>query len=143
VVRVEVLGGVERRRRWSAGEKLAVVTASLEPDAVVSEVARRFDVTRQQVYDWRRAARRGELGAPGGVVGFLEVVAGFPTNAPASATEAVPVTEAADRAASAANATVTRAVMVEIGLAGGRLLRVPVGLPTGELRRLIGAVEGA
>lgn len=76
-------------------------------------------------------------------MGFLEVVAGFPTNAPASATEAVPVTEAADRAASAANATVTRAVMVEIGLACGRLLRVPVGLPTGRLRRLIGAVEGA
>ena len=142
-MRVEVLGGVERRRRWSAGEKLAVVTASLEPDAVVSEVARRFDVTRQQVYDWRRAARRGELGALGGVVGFLEVVAGLPTNAPASATEAVPITEAADSAASAADATVTRAVMVEIGLAGGRLLRVPAGLPTGELRRLIGAVEGA
>ncbi len=142
-MRVEVLGGVERRRRWSAGEKLAVVMASLEPDAVVSEVARRFDVTRQQVCDWRRAARRGELGAPGGVVGFLEVVAGLPTNAPASATEAVPITEAADSATSAANATVTRAVMVEIGLAGGRLLRVPAGLPTGELRRSIGAVEGA
>lgn len=142
-MRVEVLGGVERRRRWSAGEKLAVVMASLEPDAVVSDVARRFDVTRQQVYDWRRAARRGELGGPGGVVGFLEVVAGLPTNAPASATETVPITEAADRATSAASATVTRAVMVEIGLAGGRLLRVPAGLPTGELRRLIGAVEGA
>jgi transposase-like protein len=34
---------------------------------VVTNVARRFDVTRQQVYDWRRAARRGELGMPGGV----------------------------------------------------------------------------
>jgi len=142
-VRVEVLGGVERRRRWSAGEKLAVVAASLEPDAVVSEVARRFDATRQQVYDWRRAARRGELGAPGGVVGFLKVVAGLPANAPVSAAEAVPITEAADSATSAANAPVTPAVMVEIGLAGGRLLRVPAGLPTGELRRLIRAVEGA
>ena len=139
-MRGEVLSGVERRRRWSAGEKLAVVMASLEPDAVVSEVARRFDVTRQQVYDWRRAARRGELGASGGVLGFLEVVAGSPS---ATGSEAVPITEAADRAASAVNATVTQAVMVEIGLAGGRLLRVPAGLPTGELRRLIGAVEGA
>jgi transposase len=117
--------------------------ASLEPNAVVSEVARRFDVTRQQVYDWRRAARRGELGAPGGVLGFLEVVAGLPTNGPASATGAMPITEAADSATSAVNATVTRTVMVEIGLAGGRLLRVPAGLPTGEVRRLIGAVEGA
>ncbi len=75
-MRGEVLGGVERRRRWSVGEKLAVAMASLEPGAVVSDVARRFDVTRQQVYDWRRAARRGDLGMPGGVVGFVEVVAG-------------------------------------------------------------------
>ena len=70
-MRGEVPGGVERRRRWSVGEKLAVAMASLEPGAVVSGVARRFDVTRQQVYDWRRAARRGDLGTPGGVVGFV------------------------------------------------------------------------
>lgn len=76
-MRGEVLGRVERRRRWSADEKLAVVTASLEPGAVVATVARQFDVTRQQVYDWRRAARRGELGTPGGVVGFMEVAAGL------------------------------------------------------------------
>lgn len=31
-------------------------------------------MTRQQVYDWRRAARRGDLGMRGGVVGFVEVV---------------------------------------------------------------------
>jgi transposase len=68
-MRGEVLGRVERRRGWSVEDKLAVVMASLEPGAVVSTVARRFDVTRQQVYDWRRAARRGELGTPGGVVG--------------------------------------------------------------------------
>ena len=105
--------------------------ASLEPDAVVSEVARRFDVTRQQVYDWRRAARQGELGTPGGVVGFLEVVAGPAMSDPAVEAEAAPV------ARTPASAT------VEIGLAGGRLLRVPVGLPTAELQRLIGAVEGA
>jgi transposase len=130
-VRGEVLGKVERRRRWSANEKLAVVMASLEPDAVVSEVARRFDVTRQQVYDWRRAARQGELGTPDGVVGFLEVVAGPATSDPAVESEAAPI------ARTPASAT------VEIGLAGGRLLRVPVGLPTAELQRLIGAVEEA
>jgi hypothetical protein len=32
---------------------------------------------------------------------------------------------------------------VEIVLVGGRVLRTPAGLPTAELRRLIGAVEGA
>jgi transposase-like protein len=38
-MRGEVLGRVERRRRWSVEEKLAVVMASLEPGAVVSTVA--------------------------------------------------------------------------------------------------------
>jgi len=78
------------------------------------------------------------------VLGFLEVVAGSaPASGSGSGTEAVPITEVADSGTSAANATVTGVVMVEIGLAGGRLLRVPAGLPTGELRRLIGAEEGA
>jgi len=57
-----------------------VVMASLEPDAVVATVARRFDVTRQQIYDWRRAARQGDLGLPGGVVGFVEVIADAPAH---------------------------------------------------------------
>jgi transposase len=79
--------------------------ASLEPGAVVTNVARRFDVTRQQVYDWRRAARRGELGMPGGVMGFVEVVAG-------------PQGAASDRAMAAPGVT------VEIVLVGGRVLRL-------------------
>lgn len=123
-VRGEVLGRIERRRRWSAEEKLAVVMASLEPGAVVTNVARRFDVTRQQVYDWRRAARRGDLGMPGGVMGFVEVVAG-------------PQGAASDSAMAAPGVT------VEIVLVGGRVLRTPADLPAADLRRLIGAVEGA
>ena len=141
-VRGEVLGRIERRRRWSAEEKLAVVMASLEPGAVVSNVARRFDVTRQQVYDWRRAARRGELGMPGGLMGFVEVVAGPPGDDPATGGEAALIGAAPDRAPTAA-AMATPGVTVEIVLVGGRVLRAPADLSTGELRRLIGAVEGA
>jgi transposase len=141
-MRGEVLGRIERRRRWSAEEKLAVVMASLEPGAVVTNVARRFDMTRQQVYDWRRAARRGELGMPGGVMGFVEVVAGPQADDPATGSEAALIGAAPDRAPTAA-AMATPGVTVEIVLVGGRVLRAPADLPTGELRRLIGAVEGA
>jgi transposase len=141
-VRGEILGRIERRRRWSVEEKVAVVMASLEPDAVVSNVARRFDVTRQQIYDWRRAARRGELGMPGGVMGFVEVIAGPPGDDPATGAEAALIGAVPDSAPTAA-AMVTPGVTVEIVLVGGRVLRAPSGLPTGELRRLIGAVEGA
>jgi transposase len=141
-MRGEVLGRVERRRRWSAEEKFAVVMASLEPGAVVTNVARRFDMTRQQVYDWRRAARRGELGMPGGVMGFVEVIAGPLTDdpAPRAETEAI---AAAPASATTAAATAAPGMTVEIVLVGGRVLRVPADLPPDELRRLIGAVEGA
>ena len=57
--RVEVItGGGGRRRRWSNGEKSRAVEASLEPGAVVSEVARQYGATPQQLFTWRREARR-------------------------------------------------------------------------------------
>jgi transposase len=37
---IEVITSVERRRRWSAAEKERLVSASLEPGASVSAVAR-------------------------------------------------------------------------------------------------------
>jgi transposase len=56
--RIELLTGPGRRRRWSAEEKARVVEETLEPGARVSEVARRWQVCPQQVFAWRRAARR-------------------------------------------------------------------------------------
>ena len=50
---MEILTGPERCRRRPAREKFAIVRASLEPGAVIADVARRFGVTRQQVYRWR------------------------------------------------------------------------------------------
>lgn len=142
-MRGEVLGRVERRRRWSIRDKLAVVVASLEPGAIVSDVARRFDVTRQQVYDWRRAARRGDLGMRGGVVGFVEVVPGPALDTPSVEGAAEPISVVPDGAPVAAEAMAAPDMTVEIVLVGGRVLRVQAALPTVELRRLIGAVEGA
>ena len=141
-LRGEVLGRVERRRRWSIRDKLAVVVASREHGAVVSDVARRFDVTRQQVYDWRRAARRGDLGVGGGVVGFVEVVPGPALDTPS--VEGAPglIGVAPDSAPVAAEEPSAADMTVEIVLVGGRVLRAPAGLPTAGLRRLIGAVEG-
>jgi transposase len=48
--RVEVITGVERRRRWSAREKLAIVAESMTDGAVVSEVARRHGISPQQLF---------------------------------------------------------------------------------------------
>ena len=56
--RVEVLTGPGRRRRWSADEKARIVAEALVPGARVSEVARRWQICSQQVFDWRRTMRQ-------------------------------------------------------------------------------------
>jgi transposase len=87
--RVEVLTGTPRRRRWSAGEKAAIVAESFAPGAVASTVALRHGLHRNQLYMWRRELRSGALGntgAPG--LDFVPVVA---ERRPASGTGAIEI----------------------------------------------------
>src|ERR1700732_2401918 len=57
MARVEVISGIERRRRWSEEQKRAIVAESFVPGAVVSEVARRADISPGQIYRWRQEVR--------------------------------------------------------------------------------------
>lgn len=59
---VEVLGA-ERRRRWSAAEKVAMVRETYEPGMTVSLVARKHGVNPNQVFHWRKLERIGALTA--------------------------------------------------------------------------------
>ena len=59
-MRVEVLGGVERRRRWSQDDKVRIVEETLVPGAKVTEVARRNGIAASVVFTWRRQARTVE-----------------------------------------------------------------------------------
>ena len=58
VRRLEVITGTGRRRRFSDDDKARVVEETLLPGAVVSEVARRHGLMPQQVFTWRRQARK-------------------------------------------------------------------------------------
>src|ERR1700722_11129185 len=62
--RIEILTGPARRRRWSADEKARIVAKTLVPGARVSEVARRWQMSPQQVFAWRHAARRDAATTP-------------------------------------------------------------------------------
>ena len=56
--RLEIFTGAGRRRAWMAEQKAAIVAESLEDGAPVSQIARRHGLTPQQVFAWRRQARR-------------------------------------------------------------------------------------
>ena len=76
--RIEVITGVERRRKWSAQEKAAIVAECLAEGAVVSEVARRHGLNPQQVFSWRarlRDAIKGPAPPSDATLAFVPAVA--------------------------------------------------------------------
>jgi len=52
---------VERRRRWSDEEKLAILKETTEPGAIMAVVARRHGIGTGQLYTWRRQLLRGAM----------------------------------------------------------------------------------
>ena len=65
--------GVERRRRWTDEAKLAILGEVGVNGWTVSDVARRHDVTRQHIYQWRGEMRRKGLWPAADAAVFLPV----------------------------------------------------------------------
>lgn len=74
VQRFEVFTGSGRRRRWPDEVKALIVAESCRPGETVCGVARRHGLLPQQLFAWRRLARRGGL-ARDAVPLFAQVVA--------------------------------------------------------------------
>ena len=58
---------VERRRRWSDEQKLAILKETTLPGALVASVARRHGIGTAQLYTWRKQLLRGAM------AGFMPV----------------------------------------------------------------------
>jgi len=128
--RVEILTGRERRRRWSAADKLRIVAETEEPGACVKQVAARHDVYPGLLFTWRRQVREGRL-AQSQVPMFI----------PVETERSVPP------AISPPPASPTRAVAVAVGrieieLGDGSRVRVDDGVSLVTLRRVISALRG-
>lgn len=124
-MRGEVLG-LERRRRWSDDQKLALILEVGVRGATVTQVAQRHEITRQQIYAWRHELKRKGLWPVEEGPVFLPVElpsAGEPERV-------VPVEEPTTGS-------------VEIVLRNGRQLRVMGALADAALSRLIRLVESA
>jgi len=133
--RVEVLTGPGRRRRWSAEEKAQIVAEAMAPGATVSEVARRWQLSSQQVFGWRREALAGLLALPAGTpVAGPPVPAFVPILAEPAVLPAVPARVPAPEAASGP--------MIEVEVAGA-VVRVPAGVDAALLTSVLRAVRAS
>lgn len=124
-MRVEILGA-ERRRRWGDEKKLDIVMSVGVDGATVTEVARRHDVTRQQIYTWRCELKGKGLLLPSAGPVFLPVD--------------MPVARSPSGMHKDADGLSAK---VELQLCCGRSLRFGRDIDTAILTRLIRAVEAA
>jgi len=58
---VEVITSVQRRRRWTAEQKKAMVEEAEQPGNSISSVARKYEVHPNQLFRWRRLIHEGAL----------------------------------------------------------------------------------
>ena len=61
VSRLEVIEGASGRRQRTREERARIAAESLLPGVRVSDIARKYDATRWQIYTWRKRLRKGEL----------------------------------------------------------------------------------
>jgi transposase len=126
-VTVEIITGVERRRRWRVEEKLRIVAELEAPGACFAEIARRHDVSRGLLWNWRRQVRSGTLG-------------------PASGVQFLPVQMLAEQPAADLPRPVKPAsradAAVEIALPDGTTVRVGRDASAAILRRVLGVLRG-
>lgn len=82
--RLEIFTGAGRRREWLPEEKARIVAESYETAESVSAVARRYALSPQQLFAWRRAARlpAAEPAAPEPL--FVPAVVAGPRSEPAA-----------------------------------------------------------
>src|ERR1700676_5520972 len=122
--RIEVITGVERRRRWSWDQKRAIVEESLAPHASAAAIARRHGIGTGQLYTWRRQL-------------LTRQVADTPRFA------RVEVAVAPPRLTGPIASPVTgTAGTIEIKLADGTLVRVNADVDEPALRRVLGVLRG-
>ena len=125
---MEIIIGADRRRRWRFEEKLRIVAETEQPGASFAAVARRYEISRGLLWNWRQQVRRSAL-APEPMPMFVPVQITpdpplmLPSPNPAQ------VTSPAEDA------------RVEITLPDGTCVRVGTSVGLANLRRIMTAVR--
>jgi transposase len=67
-----VLAGLERHRRYSVEQKIAIVGESYQPGVLMRDVMARYGLASSVIYTWRKQAREGRFG--GGMFAPVAIV---------------------------------------------------------------------
>ena len=131
---MEIITGVERRRQWRDEEKLRILAELNQPGVKFSEVARRHEVSRGLLWQWRDAQRRGRLVA--------ETPAFLPLQAvPELAAPAPPGGSGSSPCAGPPAVEDEPDERIEIVLPDGTAVRVAATISTATLRRVLVALR--
>ena len=131
---MEIITGVERRRRWRVEEKLRIVAECEQPGASLARVARQHDVSSGLLWNWRRQARRGLL--------RVELTPNFfPVQVTDEPISRHPGQQSTSLAVPSGMPTSVDA-QIEIMLADGTMVRAGQNVSLATLRRVLTALRG-
>ena len=130
---MEIITGVERRRRWRIAEKLRIVAECERPGACLAAVARQHDVSSGLLWNWRRQARLGLLRVDLAPNFFPVQVTDEPISRdPGQRSTSLAVPPAMPTSADA---------QIEIMLADGTMVRAGQNVSLATLRRVLTALR--
>jgi transposase len=134
---VEILPRVERRRQWTAEEKVALMAEVAAEDGKVAVVARRHRISPSLLYNWRSVAKATSQAAA--VLKFIPVGV-FDNSATTTPTATAPPAVEPSHATLSGKSD---AGAIEITLPNGAHLRVDGSVNEKALSRVLRAMKGA
>jgi transposase-like protein len=131
---MEIITGVERRRRWSLEEKLRIVAETEQLGAGIAEIARRYEISRGLLWNWRDLVRGGVLRPEPQAVFVPMQVISEPSTAEQPKRAVSPMTAGYDAAVADSK--------IEITLPDGTSIRVGPEISLVTLRRVMTVLRG-
>jgi len=128
MVKVEILTGAERQRRWSTELKLSILREAFGGDGSISDVARRHDILPQQIYAWRKKFSPPDSKSLK-TASFIPVALIGPSESPSEGSKRSGVR--------------SRCKDVEIVLRNGRVLKIAADMDLELLSSLVACIEAA
>jgi transposase len=140
MAQVHVLTHPERRRRFSIGQKRAIVAAAFAPGAIVSDVARQADVCPSLIYRWRREIGRADGFAEVVVTPIVDARIGQSRDDRSDERGGVPAVATAE-AAHPGVAEGSSMPAIEIEFSGASRVRIPASVPAELAAAVIAALR--